>query len=50
MSQPLDAAQLQALVERYFSAVDSKDVPATLACFTPDAHFCIANHVNSEMC
>lgn len=40
----LQAHQLQALVERYFAAVDGQDVPATLACFTPDAHFCIANH------
>lgn len=40
----LDAAGLQALVERYFDAVDRKDVAATLACFTPEAHFCIANH------
>lgn len=41
---PLDAEGLRALVERYFSAVDRMDVDATLACFTPDAHFCIANH------
>lgn len=40
----LDAAGLQALVERYFDAVDRKDVAATLACFTPEVHFCIANH------
>ena len=37
-------AQLQALVERYFAAVDRKDVPATLACFAPAARFGIANH------
>ncbi len=40
----LDAASLRALVERYFAAVDRMDVEATLACFNPDAHFCIANH------
>lgn len=44
MSAPLDATGLQALVERYFAAVDRKDVVATLACFGPDPHFCIANH------
>lgn len=43
----LDAAGLRALVERYFAAVDRKDVEATLACFAPDAHFCIANHGTS---
>lgn len=41
---PLDAPALCALVERYFAAVDRMDVPATLACFAEDAHFCIANH------
>ena len=40
----LDTAALQALVERYFAAVDRMDVPGTLACFAPEAHFCIANH------
>lgn len=44
MSAALDAASLQALVERYFDAVDRKDVVGTLACFSPDPHFCIANH------
>lgn len=44
MSPLLDEHQLQALVERYFASVDRMDVAATLACFTPDAHFCIANH------
>lgn len=39
-----DAPQLQALVERYFSAVDRGDMAATLACFAPDACFGIANH------
>ena len=42
--KPLDKSALCALVERYFDAVDRKDVPATLACFAPHAHFCIANH------
>lgn len=32
------------LVERYFAAVDRKDVAATLACFTSDATFLIASH------
>jgi hypothetical protein len=40
----LDPAGMQALVERYFAAVDSKDLAATLACFAPDARFGIANH------
>lgn len=40
----LDAPQLQALVERYFAAVDRKDLAATLACFAPAARFGIANH------
>jgi ketosteroid isomerase-like protein len=40
----LDNGALCALVERYFSAVDRMDVAQTLACFAPDAHFCIANH------
>jgi ketosteroid isomerase-like protein len=40
----LDAPQLQALVERYFSAVDRGDLAATLACFAPTARFGIANH------
>ena len=40
----LDAPALQALVERYFAAVDRMDVAATLACFAPHARFGIANH------
>lgn len=44
MSRSLDEPQLQELVERYFASVDRMDVAATLSCFTPDAHFCIANH------
>jgi ketosteroid isomerase-like protein len=40
----LDPAGMQALVERYFAAVDRKDLAATLACFAPDARFGIANH------
>ncbi len=43
----LGAHGLQALVERYFEAVDRKDVEGTLACFAPGAHFCIANHGTS---
>lgn len=43
-STRLDALQLQALVERYFSAVDRGDLAATLACFAPDCRFGIANH------
>ena len=40
----LEDAQLVNLVETYFSAVDRKDVSATLACFAPHARFAIANH------
>jgi ketosteroid isomerase-like protein len=36
-----DEAPIQ-LVERYFGAVDRKDLVATLDCFTPDATFTIA--------
>ncbi|MFM7342518.1 MAG: nuclear transport factor 2 family protein [Betaproteobacteria bacterium] len=43
-SRLLDAQALQDLVERYFAAVDRKDVTATLACFGPQALFGIANH------
>jgi ketosteroid isomerase-like protein len=32
------------LVERYFAAVDRKDVAATLACFASDATFVVASH------
>ena len=44
ITPPLDASQMQALVERYFAAVDRMDVAATLACFAPHARFGIANH------
>ncbi len=44
MKQHLDAPGLQALVERYFAAVDRQDLAGTLACFAPDARFGIANH------
>jgi ketosteroid isomerase-like protein len=40
----LDQVQMQALVERYFAAVDEMNMQATLACFVPDALFVIANH------
>jgi ketosteroid isomerase-like protein len=40
----LDQVQMQALVERYFAAVDEMNMQATLACFVPDARFVIANH------
>ena len=40
----LDEAQLVALVERYFSAVDRKDVEGTLNSFAANAQFAIANH------
>jgi ketosteroid isomerase-like protein len=40
----LDVLQLQALVERYFAAVDQMNMEATLSCFVPDARFVIANH------
>lgn len=40
----LNASELQALVERYFSAVDRGDMAATLACFASQARFAIANH------
>ena len=40
----LNEAQLIALVETYFAAVDRKDVVGTLACFAPTSRFSIANH------
>jgi len=44
-SPPLLAAPaLVDLAERYFAAVDRHDVPAVLACFTPDARFSIATY------
>lgn len=42
-SVTLDEAQLVALVETYFAAVDRKDIAGTLACFAPNARFSIAN-------
>jgi ketosteroid isomerase-like protein len=39
-----DAGSLAALAERYFAAVDRKDLAATLACFGPDATFTIATY------
>ena len=43
-TSPLQAGELIALAERYFAAVDRMDVAATLACFAPDACFCIATY------
>ena len=43
-SVKLDEAQLVALVESYFAAVDRKDVEGTLECFASNARFSIANH------
>jgi ketosteroid isomerase-like protein len=40
----LDQAQLVAVAERYFSAVDRKDVEGTLTFFAPQAQFAIPNH------
>lgn len=45
-TSPLPASELIALAERYFAAVDRKDVAATLACFAPDASFTIATYSN----
>ncbi|MDB5848148.1 MAG: hypothetical protein JWP29_1900 [Rhodoferax sp.] len=39
-----DAHALTALAERYFAAVDRKDLAATLACFQPEATFTIATY------
>ncbi|UUZ62877.1 nuclear transport factor 2 family protein [Polaromonas sp. P1-6] len=45
MSIPqLQAAALTALAERYFAAVDRKDLAATLGCFAPAARFTIATY------
>ena len=41
---PLAAQALVELVEAYFAAVDRQDVPAVLACFTPDVRFSIATY------
>ena len=35
---------LVTLAERYFAAVDRMDLPATLACFDPEARFSIATY------
>ncbi len=43
-SETLNETQLIALVEKYFAAVDRKNVADTLACFAPNARFGIANH------
>ena len=44
MSSNQRQAQLVALVEHYFAAVDRMDLAATLACFAPDARFAIATY------
>ena len=48
MNQPMsrgpDETRLIALAERYFAAVDRMDLEAALACFVPDARFCIATY------
>ncbi len=44
---PLQAGELIALAERYFAAVDRKDVAATLACFAPTARFTIATYATT---
>ena len=38
------AAELTDMVERYFAAVDRKDLPATLSFFAPDALFTVATY------
>ena len=43
-SETLNEAQLIALVEKDFAAVDRKNVADTLTCFAPNARFSIANH------
>jgi ketosteroid isomerase-like protein len=43
-SSVLSSAGLTALAERYFAAVDSKNVAAALACFAPQASFTIATY------
>ena len=39
-----ERTRLIELVERYFRAVDSKDMSGVLACFEPDASLSIATH------
>jgi 3-phenylpropionate/cinnamic acid dioxygenase small subunit len=40
----MPAQQLKQLVERYFAAVDNKDLSTVLSFFTPDATFTIATY------
>ena len=40
----MTALHLEQLVERYFAAVDRKDLSAVLSFFTPDATFTIATY------
>jgi ketosteroid isomerase-like protein len=40
----MSALNLEKLVEKYFAAVDSKDLSITLSFFTPDATFTIATY------
>jgi hypothetical protein len=40
----MPAQQLDQLVERYFAAVDNKDLSTALSFFTPDATFTIATY------
>ena len=40
----MPAQQLEKLVERYFAAVDNKDLSTVLSFFTPDATFTIATY------
>jgi ketosteroid isomerase-like protein len=39
---PASSGDLVALVERYFAAVDGKDMDGVLACFVPDVVFTIS--------
>lgn len=41
---PVAAQGLVELAERYFAAVDRKDISAVLACFAPEARFTIATY------
>ncbi|MFY8079428.1 MAG: nuclear transport factor 2 family protein, partial [Limnohabitans sp.] len=40
----MSALQLEQLVEKYFAAVDNKDLSTALSFFTPDATFTIATY------
>ena len=42
--EPLTPQALVELAERYFAAVDHKDIPAVMACFVPEARFTIATY------